>query len=130
MTALGALIVVVLSPLPRLRRYAQRCLSPQGHVVLAASTLEEARQRTRSPDVLAVDGLLLARCGWRGRELAETLAPDRPIPLVGLVRHDAHRPPRDLDLTRAGIVPLYEPFQPAEFSLVVNWLGHRYRAAG
>ena len=132
---MGALVVVVLSPLPQLRRKVMRCIAPQGHVVVAAATLEEARTRTEALDhgddldVLAIDGQLLARVGWRGREIAETLAPDRRLPVVGLVRRDAHRPPPNYDLTRAGIVALYEPFQAAELSLVVNWLGRHRRAA-
>ena len=132
MEALGALVVVVLSPLPELWRHVNRCIAPQGHVVVGAQTIEEARRRADAEtlDVLAIDGQLLARVGWRGREIAETLVPDRPLPLIGLVRRDAHRPPPDFDLTRAGIVALYEPFQPAELSLVVNWLGrHPPRAA-
>ena len=130
MEALSALVVVVLSPLPQLWRHVNRCIGPQGHVVVGAATLEEARRRTESPDVLAIDGQLLARVGWRGRELAETLVPDRALPVLGLVRRDAHRPPRELDLSRAGIIALYEPFQPAELSLVVNWLArHPPRAA-
>src|SRR5689334_9626504 len=130
MAATSALVVVVLSPLPQLSRHVGRCICPQGHIVVPASTLEEARSRAGGVDVLAIDGQLLAGVGWRARELAETLAPDRPVPLLGLVRRDAHRPPRDLDLTRAGIVALYEPFQAAELSLVVNYLGrHRPLAA-
>lgn len=121
--------MVVLSPLPQLQRHVSRCISPQGHIVIPASTLEEARRRAEGLDVLAIDGQLLTGVGWRARELAETLAPERPVPLIGLVRRDAHRPPRDLDLTRAGIVALYEPFQAAELSLVVNWLGRHRPAA-
>jgi hypothetical protein len=130
MDALGALVVVVLSPLPHLWRRVNRCVSPQGHLVLGASTIEEARGRLARPDVLVVDGVLLARCGWRGREIAETLSPDRPLPVLGLVRRDSHRPPRGLDLTRVGVIALYEPFQAAELSLVVNLLGRRARRAG
>ena len=129
MQALGELVVVVLSPLPGLWHRVSRCVHGQGHVVFGAATLEQARSRQVQPDVLAIDGQLLSRVGWRGREIAETLSPDRPIPLLGLVRRDDHRPPRELDLTRAGIVALYEPFQPAELSLVVNWLGMRGRQA-
>ena len=129
MQALGELVVVVLSPLPGLWQRVSRCVHDQGHVVFGAATLEQARSRQVQPDVLAIDGQLLSRVGWRGREIAETLSPDRPIPLLGLVRRDDHRPPRELDLTRAGIVALYEPFQPAELSLVVNWLGRRARQA-
>jgi hypothetical protein len=126
MEALRA-VVVVLSPLPELWRYVSRCISPQGHVVLGVSTVEEARRRAIHPDVIAIDGQLLTRVAWRGRELAETIEPDRPVPLLGLVRRDDHRPPRGLDLSRAGIVALYEPFQAAELSLVVNFLGRRSR---
>jgi len=129
MQALGDLVVVVLSPLPGLWDRVSRCVSGQGHVVLGAQTIEQARSRQMQPDVLAIDGQLLSRVAWRGRELAETLSPDRPVPVLGLVRRDDHRPPRELDLTRAGIVALYEPFQPAELSLVVNWLGRRGREA-
>jgi hypothetical protein len=128
MQALEDLVVVVLSPLPGLWHRVSRCVG-RGHVVLGATTLEQARSRQIQPDVLAIDGQLLARIGWRGREIAETLSPDRPVPVLGLVRRDDHRPPRELDLTRAGIVALYEPFQPAELSLVVNWLGWRARQA-
>jgi hypothetical protein len=127
--ALGALVVVVLSPLPALRQRVSRCVAPQGHLVVGAETIEQARSRRIRPDVVAIDGQLLARCGWRGREVVEMLSPDRPVPLLGLVRRDDHRPPRELDLTRAGIVALYEPFQAAELSLVVNWLGWRGRQA-
>jgi hypothetical protein len=130
MDAPSALVVVVLTPMPELSRHVKRCISPQGHVVVSATTLEEARSRTEALDVLAIDGQLLTRVGWRARELAETLVPERPVPLLGLVRREAHRPPPDLDLTRAGIVALYEPFQAAELALVVNWLGsHPPRAA-
>jgi hypothetical protein len=127
--ALGALVVVVLSPLPALRQRVSRCVAAQGHLVFGAETIEQARSRRVQPDVLAIDGQLLVRCGWRGREIAEMLSPDRPIPLLGLVRRDDHRPPREYDLTRAGIVALYEPFQAAELALVVNWLGWRGRRA-
>lgn len=129
MDALGALVVVVLSPLPHLWRRVHRCLGSTGYVVIGAANVEEARAHVSHPDLLAVDGALLVRCGWRGRELAETLSPERPVPVLGLVARDTHRPPRGFDLTRAGIVALYEPFQPAELSLVVNWLGrHRLSA--
>src|SRR5262245_61628806 len=126
MEALRA-VVVVLSPLPALWRHVSRCISPQGHVVLGVATVEEARRRAVHPDVIAIDGQLLARVAWRGRELAEMIEPDRVVPLLGLVRRDDHRPPRGLDLTRAGIVALYEPFQAAELVLVVNFLGRRAR---
>ena len=129
MEALGALVVVVLSPLPNLWRHVYRCIGPQGHLVVGAPTLEDARRRRVRPDVLAVDGALLARCGWRGRELAETLWPERPAPVLGLVERDVDRPPREVDLSSRGIVTLYEPFQAAELSVVVNWLGRRARGA-
>jgi hypothetical protein len=129
MEALGALVVVVLSPLPTLWQRVSRYVGDQGHVVVGAETIEQARSRRVRPDVLAIDGQLLVRCGWRGREIAEMLSPDRPVPMLGLVRRDDHRPPREYDLTRAGIVALYEPFQAAELSLVVNWLGRRGRQA-
>ena len=127
MTTLSALVIVVLSPFPQLWRHVHRCVVPRGHVVVQASNVEEARKRVDTPDVVAVDGFLLAQIGWRGRELAETLSPDRRIPLLGLVRRDAHRPPATLDLTRAGIVALYEPFLAPELNIVVNWLGHTAR---
>src|SRR5262245_45193815 len=120
-------VVVVLSPRAELRRYVSRCISPLGHVVLGAATVEDARGHGIHPDVIAIDGQLLARVAWRGRELAETIEPERAVPLLGLVRRDAHRPPRGLDLAQAGIVALYEPFQAAELSLVVTFLGRRAR---
>lgn len=127
---LGSLVVVVLSPFPQLWQRVAGCMAGQGHVVVGATTVGDARGRHIEPDVLAIDGQFLARCGWRGRELAETIFPERPAPVLGLVRHDAHRPPRTIDLTSAGVVALYEPFQPAELQLVVSWLGHRRRLAG
>jgi DNA-binding response OmpR family regulator len=126
MEALRA-VVVVLSPLPELWRRVSRCISPQGHVVLGAATVEDARRRAVHPDVIAIDGQFLARIAWRGRELAETIEPERPVPLLALVRRDDHRPPRGLDLSRAGIVALYEPFQAAELAMVVNFLRRRAR---
>jgi hypothetical protein len=118
-------VVLVMTPLPDLWRHVSRCLAPQGHVVLRASNVEEARRQDAHPDVIAIDGQLLVRCNWHPRELAETIEPDRRVPLLGLVRRDSHRPPKDLDLTRVGIVTLYEPFQAAELAMVVNWLGRR-----
>jgi hypothetical protein len=120
-------VVVVLSPLPDLWRHVYRCIGPQGHVVVGASNVEEVRSHDIHPDVIAIDGALLSRVAWRGRELAETIEPKRQVPLLGLVRRDDDRPPRTLDLTRAGIVALYEPFQAAELSVVVNFLGRRAR---
>src|SRR5579884_3525006 len=98
MAARGALVVVVLSPRPQLWRHVNRCIGPQGHLVVGAATVEEARRVNEVPNVLAIDGQLLARVAWRGRELAETLVPDHPVPVLGLVRRDAHRPPPELDL--------------------------------
>jgi len=120
-------VVLVLSPGYELWRHVNRCIGPEGHVVLGAATVEDARRKPIHPDVIAVDGQFLHQLAWRAKELAETIEPRRTVPLLGLVRRDAHRPPRDLDLARLGIVALYEPFKAAELSLVVNVLGRRAR---
>jgi hypothetical protein len=114
--------LVVISQLPQLSERIRRCLNPDLYVVVHATTIAEVRGRTDRLDVLAVDGEQLAKVGWRGHAVVESLVPDRSMRLLGIIRRDHHRPPRDVDLTKFGVIPLYEPFLAPELAFAVGWL--------